>query len=666
MTLRLSPKSDLLIAAALFLGGALTRVPYAAMVPLFTDGVIHTTYALSIQPGKFVPLKGLDPYSGPLFAYMLAGWLRVVGATPATPRLLMAVMGALTVGLTFLLARALGLSRRWAALAGLLMMVNPHHILINSHVSGATYTVPLFYTGFLLALALAVRRNSGPWLIAAGVLLGLAMQGNPISVLTLPGLAIWFLAQRGSKIGLRTRWPYLAVAALVLSYAPVIIYNLRYEWVGVAAAETRSYVWQPNFSLRAYSENLGRLALQLCHQAGGVLTEGDESLGTLLGPQLLLGAWAVAGLICTARPREPLGMTTLAVGSQLFIMPWLSNYYGITTATRFTNLLTPLMLVSMAALTDRLWNLPSPAAPLPSRERRVRWLAATLLVALSLWPLVSLVQYYRRAETRGETNAYYFAFFDEFIQQWRGEKVFISESLGAFNPTEYFMAVNHVPYTMLPLGRIMERLATGQETGRVTLILSKDDVSRARSQADLIAWDTPAMQAARKMGYGVYTIADARQVRKPVFVLAASAPLAPTVRAAQANLADQLAIIGYEPSADKVAPGNKLTVAVYWKAIGPMSEDYMGFAHLVGPDGRLVTQDDHELGRSLYRTLFWQPDEIVRERYELTLPDDAPSGDYALWLGAYSYPSVIRLAVRSASVPTQNDMIALGIVHVRP
>ena len=662
MTLRLSPKSDLLIAAALFLGGALTRVPYAAMVPLFTDGVIHTTYALSIQPGKFVPLKGLDPYSGPLFAYMLAGWLRVVGATPATPRLLMAVMGALTVGLTFLLARALGLSRRWAALAGLLMMVNPHHILINSHVSGATYTVPLFYTGFLLALALAVRRNSGPWLIAAGVLLGLAMQGNPISVLTLPGLAIWFLAQRGSKIGLRTRWPYLAVAALVLSYAPVIIYNLRYEWVGVAAAETRSYVWQPNFSLRAYSENLGRLALQLCHQVGGVLTEGDETWATLAGPQLLLGVWAVAGLIYTARPREPLGMATLAVGSQLFIMPWLSNHYGITGATRFTNPLTPLMLVGMAALAGEAWTRFRARNP----SQVVRWLAAALLVALSLWPLVSLVQYYQRAEARGETNAHYFAFFDEFIQQWRGEKIFISETIDAFNPTEYFLAVNHVPYTVMNFNRIMERLATGQETERVTLVLSKDDVSRARSQADLIVWDTPAIQAARKVGYGVYTIADARKVRKPVFVLAEGAPLASSVRAAQANLADQLAVIGYEPSADKVSPGAKLTVAVYWQALGGMSDDYMGFAHLLGPDGRLVTQDDHELGRGLYRTLFWQPDEIVRERYELTLPGDTPSGDYTLWLGVYSYPSVMRLAVRSASVPTQNDMIALGIVHVRP
>lgn len=661
----------MLIAGVLALCGLAARLPYVGMIPVFTDGVIHTMYALSIQPSKFMPLKGLDTYSGPLYAYLLAGWLSAFGSSPAMPRILMAVMGALTVGLTFLLARACGLGRRWAALAGLLMAANAHHILINSHVSGATYTVPLFYTAFLLALALAVKRNNefraGWWLVAAAVLLGLALQGNPVPALTLPGLAIWFLAQRKLAIGLRTRWPYLAVAALLLSYAPVIVYNLRYEWVGVlTVAETRSYVWQPHLSLPIYFQNLGRLALQLCHQLGGVLTEGDETLATLAGPQLLLGLWGAAGLIYTARPRRPIGMTTLAVGSQIFIMPWLSNHYGITGATRFTNPLTPLMLVSMAALAAGSWDWVRKQRPGLATAPAARWAAAALLVALSLWPLASLFRYYASALVRGETNAHYYAFFDEFLRQWRGEKVYISETLDAFNPTEYFLAVNHVPYTRMNFGRLMEQLATGQDAGRTTLILSKDDVPRARSQADLTVWDTPAMQAARKMNYGVYTIEDARQVRKPVFVLTQNAPLDSTVRRLQANWADQLAVIGYDPDADSAPPGGKLVVAVYWQALGAMSDDYVGFVHLVGPDGRLVTQDDHELGRGLYRTIYWQMDEIVRERYDLTLPEDAPIGDYTLWLGAYSYPSVIRLPVRSASVPARDDMVALGVVQVRP
>jgi predicted membrane-bound mannosyltransferase len=151
--MKLSLKHDILIAGLLSLVGLLTRVPYLALIPVFEDEVLQTVYALSIRPGDFMPLVGDDPYTGSLFSYILAVCLRLFGSTPVAPRIVVMVMGALTVGLTYLLARALGLGRPWAALAGLLMAANPHHILISSHYAGATYALPFFSTVFLLALA---------------------------------------------------------------------------------------------------------------------------------------------------------------------------------------------------------------------------------------------------------------------------------------------------------------------------------------------------------------------------------------------------------------------------------------------------------------------------------------------------------------------------------
>jgi hypothetical protein len=211
----------------------------------------------------------------------------------------------------------------------------------------------------------------------------------------------------------------------------------------------------------------------------------------------------------------------------------------------------------------------------------------------------------------------------------------------------------------------MEHLATGQETGRVVLVLNKEEADRARLQANLSAWKPPDIQPAQKPDYGVYVIADALQVRKPTFVLT-DMPLTSAVRALQANLADQLGVIGYEPRPDKAVPGDPLVIIVYWKAISAMSDDYVGFLHLVGPDGRLAAQDDHELGRGLYRTNVWQPGQVIRERYELVLPQDAPDGDYVLRTGAYSFPSLQRLPVRSASTSAQDDLITLGTVRVGP
>jgi 4-amino-4-deoxy-L-arabinose transferase-like glycosyltransferase len=684
-----SIKLDLLMGGALTLVGVLIRIPYLALIPEFFDEIMQTVYALNIQPGKFMPPVGNDAYVGPLFSYLIAVCLRIFGASPVAPRIIALLMGALTVGLTYLLARVLGLRWPWAALAGSFIAANPHHILVNSHYAGSTYMVPLFGTAFLLAMALAVKRGSGFWLIAAGALFGLALQANPISALVLPGVIIWFLLQRKPRIGLRTPWPYLAVAATILAYAPVVIYNVQNGLVSMSVlSENRTYVWQPTLSLQAYAHNLWRLLLQLGHQVSGVMEE-QESFRALLGLPLLYSAWAVAGLIYALLAKQDIRLAALAVGSQVIIMPWLTDHYGLIVATRFTNQLTPLFCVAMGALAAGVWEKAmtlalrfarcSAGASVNREAERTRdasldhfrlpkptaWLVGALFVAISLWPLVSLFRYYDRTVASGQTNAPFFAFFDEFMRRWHGERVLVSDSLASFNVPEYFLSTRRVSYTLLPIGRMMERLATDQEIGRVIILLSSDDLSRASPQVNLTDWVRPDMPAGRKLDFGAYLIADARQVRKPTFVLPDGVPLAATVRAVQANFADQLSVIGYEPKA-KLAPGERFIVNLYWKAIGAIPESYTGFLHLIGPDGRLVAQDDHELGRGFYRTLVWQTDEVVRERYEWVIPKDLPNGDYTLRVGVYPFPSLKRLSVRSTNTSAQDDLVLLDTLHVGP
>jgi Dolichyl-phosphate-mannose-protein mannosyltransferase len=666
-----SLKLDLLVGGALTSVGMLIRIPYLALIPEFFDEIMQTVYALNIQSGKFMPLVGNDAYVGPLYSYLIAVCLHIFGASPVAPRIIALLMGALTVGLTYLLARALGLHWPWAALAGLLLAANPYHILVNSHYAGSTFMVPMFSTAFLLTMTVAVKRESGFWLVAAGALSGLALQANPISALMVPGVIIWFLIQHKPRIGLRTPWPYLAIAATALAYAPVIVYNMQNELTSMSVlAVNRTYVWQPALSLQRYSDNLWRLLLQMGRQMGGVMEE-RESFQALLGLPFLFSAWAVAGLIYTLQARRDISLVALAAGSNVIVMPLLTDHYGLIVATRFTNQLTPLFCVAMAALAAGAWNRvqarPFASLRASSQSSAVVLRPATciLLVTITLWPLVSLFRYYDRTVASGQTNAPFFAFFDEFMRQWHGERILVSDSLASFNVPEYFLSTRHVPYTLLPIGRMMERLATDQETGRVIILLSSDDRSSASPQVNLSDWVRPDMPAGRKLDFGAYLIADASQVRKPTFVLTDGTPLATSVRAVQANFADQLGVIGYEPKA-KLAPGERFVANVYWKAIGAIPESYTGFLHLTGPDGRLVAQDDHELGRGFYRTLVWQADEVIRERYEWVMPKDVPNGDYTLQVGVYPFPSLKRLIVRSASTSTQDDLVWLDTIHVGP
>ncbi len=666
-------RGDGMIAVTLTVIGDLLRVPYLALIPTFGDEVMQTVQAMSIRPGEYMPLVGVDPYSGPFFPYLIAVILRVLGATPVAPRIVVMVMGALTVGLTYLLARELGLKQPWAALAGLLLAANPHHILVASHYAGATLVLPLFTTALLAALVLAAKRESGAWLVAAGALLGLALQASPLTVLMLPGAAVWFLAQRKAAIGLRTRWPYLAALVAVLVYAPVIVHNLQTGLSGVEIAQTRrDYLWQTNPSLATYAQNLARMMLQLFRQIGGVL-EGNEDVRSLMGMPLVFSAWAMAGLVYALASRKGFSLLTLAVGLHLLLIPWWSNYYNLISATHLTNQLTPPVLLAMSALAAEVWAWAAGRIHRPESRRAIAWVTGVALSALALSPLVLLFQYYDHSVAKGQTNAPYLAFADEFARLWHGERVLLDDALIGFltdvdpneyKPLAYLLAVSGVPSDFMPAGRILERLATGQEAGRVIVIVSNDNAPRFQAQADLIPWTSPAIEAANKrLGSSMYTIADAQKVRKPSFVFA-NAAAAPTVRAVQANFADQLELVGYDLRPDKFVPGSTLVINLHWQARTAMSEAYTGFLHLVGPDGRLIAQDDHELGRGLYRTFVWQPNEVIRERYTLSVPRDAPAGDYALRVGAYSFPSLERLAVVSSSVPAQDNLVTLDTLHI--
>ena len=653
---------DVLIGGACALASALPRVPYLTLIPLDTDYLTQAVYALSIQPGKFMPLVGNDPYAGALFSYIIAIGMAILGVATRTPFIVILVMGTLTVGLTYLLARVLGLGRPWAALAALFMAANPHHILVNSHVPGTAHAVPLFTTAFLIAFALAVKRQSGWWLVAAGALFGLAMQTNPIPILMAPGLAVWFLVQNKSSIGLRTRWPYLAVAAFLLAYSPVLIYNIQNSGLAFRWARTRDYLWEPAPSLSAFAGNLGRLLLQLCRQVSGVL-QGLENLQTLLGLPILYSVWAGAGLVYSARRR--IGLPASALASQLLLMPVWSSHYGMGMEVRLTAQLTPLIAIAMSALAAGVWAWMRARVAEPRTGAIVGGAIVASFVALCLWPLMSLFEYYSGQAAAGQTNAYYYDFIKEFQRRWRGETILMGDSSRLFNPAEYFLSIHRIPFKALPLAKLQEHLATGQETGSVFLALDDEDMPQLKLKADLTPWKWPAADLAhRKIGVGWYTIQDGGQV-KPTFVLDANEPLPAAVRPAQVNLADQLNLVGYQlPSS--ATPGSELTIHTYWTAARPVPDALTGFIHLIGPDGRLAAQIDQEFGRGFYPTNDWKPGQIVKEKQVLALPADLPAGDYTVWAGAYPFPSLERLTVHSSSLPAQDQLVLLGAIHIGP
>jgi len=152
----------------------------------------HHVFSMASPGAALVPA---DSYRAPGYPLFLAAWMNLVDDFDlwfAAVILTQCVLGALTAGMTVLLAR-FWLPLGWSALAGLLAAVWPHSITVTGYLLSET----LF--GFLALLSMllyALMLKRGAWVAAAaaGFCFGLATLVNPTLlplVLLLPLVAVW-------------------------------------------------------------------------------------------------------------------------------------------------------------------------------------------------------------------------------------------------------------------------------------------------------------------------------------------------------------------------------------------------------------------------------------------------------------------------------------------
>jgi hypothetical protein len=128
---------------------------------------------------------------------------------------------------------------------------------------------------------------------------------------------------------------------------------------------------------------------------------------------------------------------------------------------------------------------------------------------------------------------------------------------------------------------------------------------------------------------------------------------------------------GLSPGAT-VHTGKRLSLDLYWQADGSVRENYVVFTHLVGATWNpanvtpVWAQDDHEPLRGGCLTSLWLPDCLLRDRYELVLPENTPVGEYVLEVGMYRWDTGERLPVSGDGADPEARRILLGTVRVSP
>ncbi|MCX7707793.1 MAG: hypothetical protein N2204_07280, partial [Anaerolineae bacterium] len=117
----------------------------------------------------------------------------------------------------------------------------------------------------------------------------------------------------------------------------------------------------------------------------------------------------------------------------------------------------------------------------------------------------------------------------------------------------------------------------------------------------------------------------------------------------------------------RVAAGQTLALTLVWRAERTAEHDLMRFVHLIGPDGRPVTQEDIVPCQGACPVTSWIPDEILLDQVRLQIPPGLAPGSYPLAIGWYDPSTLIRLPARNkAGEALPDNMLRLLIVEVTP
>jgi uncharacterized membrane protein len=110
-----------------------------------------------------------------------------------------------------------------------------------------------------------------------------------------------------------------------------------------------------------------------------------------------------------------------------------------------------------------------------------------------------------------------------------------------------------------------------------------------------------------------------------------------------ARLGDEIELVGYWLSADRVKPGESFDLILFWEAGDGIDVDYSVFSHLLDRDGAIHSQQDNYPLRGEHPTSHWSPGEIVADSYVLPVSRDAPVGPYQIEVGMYDWRTGQRL-----------------------
>ena len=665
---RITPRSyAFLVLPLLLVAGLCLRLVYLWTISLHVDEFISLLAIRGIHQHGYPLLPSGTLYEqGLLFSYAEALLLRVFGFDAAMGRAFSVVASLMSVVLVYYLGSKL-LSRRVGLVAAALAALSPAAIAWGARVR----MYSLLELLVLLAVWFLWRGGTEPdgaryrW-IAVLCYLG-ALFTHPVSVLLFVPLVMGLTLLRGWRGMLRLRLiPELAVA-LVGMLATLLLKAVGQPGQLEALAESRPYLapsmnfiegWRPIAPFFVATERLPLTCLAV--------------LGLLVAVALALSMRERARVdLEQHRPRAALFLYTI-LGATLLEMLFL---VGPTWRdVRYLFMVEPLLFLtaSWTAIVVTGWFLKKLHGLMPDRWRdrsrveRLSWFVTFLLVVAAVLLFLPAA----RATIAQQEWGYDLAF--EFLRErWQeGDAVLtiVPFACELYVPQcdYYASGVGYEEYVFDQSGVLIDRwvgaplLSSASELESVL-----NDSSRTWLVVD--GWRLAArfdLEFVRTVAEQMDVVHEVQGVR--VLLAEGHRPVAEHTVAGSitANLGDEIELVSYELSEDELQGASDLHVTLYWRALRPVAEGYTVFAHLRGPDGAMLSQDDYPPLNNLYPTYYWSEQQTVPDPRVLPIPADAEPGRYRLEVGLYGEGDTGRLPVVGEGGSVMGDSVVVDYVQV--
>ena len=639
---------------------------------LHYDEAFYGIDALSILQEREYPIFFMENFGRePLFSYLVAISIYLLGASALSIRAVSAVAGIVTVLALYFLVKEIfspegdSVSRYRGLLAAFILATSYWHVNFSREGLRAIL-VPLFEVLTFYFLWRGFRRGEEVSFACSGFFLGASLYTYQAARLLPPFLILLLAYRLLSDRGFWRRYGrglLLLFAVALITFAPLGYYFLRHPVgftlrVRQASAVTPDEGWDKagRTLLTNTAKSLAMFSLRGDDDPRNNLP-GRPALDAFLSVGFLLGS-----TFALVRIRKP-AYAFLAFWLGIMLLPTILSDYAphYKRAIGVTPALAILTADGILALKEGVQRFIRPQT-MPM-QRGVYFI--TLLVIGGGLVGSALDTYHDYFMTWGKEDGLYYSFdvglvsMAEYVDRLPSdEKVYLSP-IWANHPTIVFTLGEKGRLKSYD-GRLCQVLPDHSEGGTTYLVVVREDgrslslLQRYWPQGDVVEeffdWEGRSYAVAYRVPPGSGVTVEPQH------------PLA-------FDLDDKVRLLGYDLKAGSYKPGEVIGLTLYWQALMPMERDYTVFTQLLGPYNPLTTGPlwgghDSRPGDGTYPTTVWEAGEIVIDEYEIPIQADAPPGEYQLEVGMYHLATMERLPVLDDSGVVQDGRILLGTLRL--